>query len=172
MHEDNYFQLGYVLKTHGLKGGLIFKLDVDFPENYHTLKKVYIKVKKQDLSSFYIKSIHIVSSRAIVQLKGVKNIKRAQIFKRATLYLPLDQLPELEENQFYYHEVIGFSIKDEKKGILGTINNFYTDVLSFIAMKYRKKEILIPVHEHIIKKVDRKAKTLTVVLPEGLLEIE
>ncbi len=170
MQEDNCFQLGYIIKTHGLKGEISVMLDVDDPNSYRDLDVVFVKIKDQ-LIPFTIETIRISSKRAIVKFEAIDHVESARQLKGATLYLPLDLLPDLEACQFYYHEVIGFTIEDEKKGILGKVESFYASHQNLLSMKYNGTEVLIPVHDHIIKKVDKQRQVILVSLPEGLLEI-
>jgi len=81
-------------------------------------------------------------------------------------------LPKLKGNSFYYHEIIGFTVIDEKHGNIGVIekvlDNQHQDIFS---IKKENKEILIPVADEIIKKVDRKNKVIEIEAPDGLIEI-
>ena len=88
------------------------------------------------------------------------------------LFLPLDMLPELTGNKFYFHEVIGFSIEDEKHGFIGTItgvNDMSSQAL--FELEREEKQLLIPITDDIIKKVDRDQKTIYVKTPEGLVDL-
>ena len=81
-------------------------------------------------------------------------------------------MPELDEDEFYYKEIIGFKLVDVTKGAIGEIS----DVLEYptqavIQVMKDGKEILIPIHDDIIEKVDKKSKTLTVNTPEGLIDM-
>ena len=88
------------------------------------------------------------------------------------LYLPLTFLPELTGNKFYFHEVIGFSVVDQRRGNIGIIDRVIDQsVQAIFVLKYKTKEILIPVSDEIIIKVDRKNKTIKVDTPEGLIDI-
>ena len=87
-------------------------------------------------------------------------------------FLPEDNLDELDETQFYYHEIIGFDVEDQQLGKLGKVKTVYTmPIQDLIAMPYNGHEVLIPVNDEIIPKVNREAKILYVNLPEGLLEV-
>ncbi len=88
------------------------------------------------------------------------------------LFLPIELLPKLSGNKFYYHEIIGFSIIDKEFGNIGIIDKVldypHQDVFS---IKKDYKEILIPVSDDIIKNVNRKNKSIEIHAPEGLIEI-
>jgi 16S rRNA processing protein RimM len=88
------------------------------------------------------------------------------------LYLPLEFLPPLEGNKFYFHEVIGFSVIDQKFGTVGVITgiNDTTNQALFI-IDHKGTEILIPINDEFLTKVDRDNKTIEVNTPEGLIEL-
>jgi 16S rRNA processing protein RimM len=90
----------------------------------------------------------------------------------AELYLPLSTLPKLEGNKFYYHEIIGFTVVDAEAGEVGVIeevNDQSAQVLLVIKEGFR--EILFPVVDELIDKLDRKEKKIYVRFPEGLLDL-
>jgi len=169
--KDDCFQLGKITKTHGINGEMTFFLDVDVPEIYDDLDSVLVEVKG-DLVPYFIESIAINRNRAIVALEGVDTIEDAQKLVNCDLFLPLENLEELEADQFYYHEVIGFQIHDEQLGDLGTVRTIYTlNAQDLIAMDYQGKEVLIPINDEIVPSTDRERKVLNVRLPEGLLDV-
>ena len=81
-------------------------------------------------------------------------------------------LPKLEGNQFYYHEVIGFSLIDRIHGDIGVVQSI-NDSASQVLFEVLKgeKQLLIPLNDEIIKEVDRKAKTIAIDAPDGLVDL-
>ena len=172
MQYNDCFQLGHITRTHGTRGEVVFFLDVDFPEDYDELDSVFVEIKGQ-LVPYFIKSINVhKGNKAIVKFEDINSIEAATPLINCALFLPEDNLDELDERQFYYHEIIGFSVVDEKLGALGTVATVYTMATQdLIAMNYQGKEILIPVNDTIVPKIDRELKILHVSLPEGLLDV-
>ncbi|RZJ63135.1 MAG: 16S rRNA processing protein RimM, partial [Flavobacterium sp.] len=81
--------------------------------------------------------------------------------------------PKLEGDKFYFHEVIGFDVEDKRLGIVGkivSVNDIAAQPL-FEVLKDNVIEILIPMIDHFIVKVDRKNKVIKMDLPEGLIEM-
>ena len=171
MQLDDYYEIGFILKPHGLKGAVNIQLDVDEPEEYATMESVFVKIGNE-LIPFFIASMQLTGNKGVIYFEDVNSFEEAERLRSCPLYLPLDQLPELKEGQFYYHEVIGYTIVDEKEGDLGVIR----DVLSggnqdLISMDYKQKEVLIPVTDDIVLNADHEKKAVFVRLPEGLLDI-
>jgi len=81
-------------------------------------------------------------------------------------------LPKLKDDQFYYHEIIDYQIEDAKLGSLGVVKEVYsTGEQDVLIMIYKNREVLIPLTDEIIPKVDKKAKVVHSILPDGLLEV-
>lgn len=87
------------------------------------------------------------------------------------MYLPLTALPELEDDQYYYHEIIGFEILEDSKP-LGAVENIYNfPTQNLIVTTIQENEVLIPIQDDVVLKVDKNEKKVYVSLPEGLLEV-
>ncbi|KAA9357727.1 16S rRNA processing protein RimM [Larkinella humicola] len=171
MTKDDCFQLGKITKTHGVRGELVFFLDVDMPELYAEMDSVLIEVKG-DLVPYFIESISVNRNRGIVALESVETIEEAQKLVNCDLFLPLDNLDELDEGQFYFHEIVGFLVRDEKLGDLGTVRTVYNVApQNLISMDYQGKEVLIPVNDELTPSADKVHKILHVRLPDGLVDI-
>ena len=92
--------------------------------------------------------------------------------KSTSLWLPLDILPELKGNEFYYHEIVGFDVEDKKHGNLGKVTAVYTSGnQDLVAVDYKGTEVLIPITKDILYKVDKSEALIFTNLPDGLLEI-
>src|SRR5437868_9788187 len=91
---------------------------------------------------------------------------------KTNLFQPFSKLPKLKCNDFYFHEIIGFSVTDTLLGELGIIKDVYDLQQHPVGvMLYKEKEVLIPVSEQTLQKIDRENKKIFLTLPEGLLEV-
>jgi len=88
------------------------------------------------------------------------------------LYLPLKMLPKLSGNKFYFHEVIGFEVEDKRLGFVGEIQSINdTTAQPLFEVLKGDTEILIPMIDHFLVKIDRENKKVMMDLPEGLIEM-
>jgi 16S rRNA processing protein RimM len=171
MQLENCYEIGYILKPHGLKGAVSVQLDVDDPSKYNGMESVIVRIG-ENLVPFLISSFQLTGSRGIIQFEEILTKEDADELKSCQLLLPLEVLPELDEHQFYYHEVIGYRVTDQIIGPLGIIENIFTGGnQDLISMKYKDQEILIPVADDIVIKANHKKKEVLVRLPDGLLDI-
>jgi len=172
MRKEECFYLGKVVKKYSFKGEVIIKLDTDEPELYQDLEYVYLEIGKSLIPYFIKKSILQKFNQLRVDFEDVTSETDADNILKTDVYLPLEFLPELTGNQFYFHEVIGFTLEDENFGAVGKIKaiNDKTAQALFIVEK-DDKEILIPMVDDFIKKIDRKNKKVIVNTPKGLIEM-
>lgn len=170
MNTEDCFYLGRVTKPWGVKGQMVLFLDVDRPEDYAGLDSAFVEVKGRLVPHFFrIDSLN--GNKAVVTFEEIGPDQAAALAGH-DLYLPLELLPKLEGNKFYFHEVVGFRVIDDEKGDIGTLEQVieYPAQPLFQVMK-NGTEVLIPVIDEVVKKVDREQKTLYVSAPKGLIDL-
>ncbi len=164
--------MGKVVSKYSFKGEVLVKLDTDDPEAYQNMESVLVSLGN-NLVPFFIDRCRLHKSALLrIDFEESKDEAAADRLLGAELYLPLQQLPPLSGNKFYYHEVIGFTLMDNVHGDIGIIESI-NDSASQVLFEAKKgdKELLIPMTDDIITKVDRKSKMVHVSTPEGLVDL-
>ena len=170
MKREDCYQLGNVIKAHGLNGEIQIYLDVDVPEEYEELESIFI-LQGTKLIPFFIDTLQINSNKALTKLEGVDRREDAEALAGKEVYLPLSALPELEEDQYYYHDIIGFDFYDNGK-LLGIVENVIAfSAQTLLTVKVNNTEVLVPLQDEIIRSVDKAEQRVLANLPEGLLDI-
>jgi 16S rRNA processing protein RimM len=171
MLKEDCFELGHVTKLHGYKGAVKFFLDTDAPQEYSNLESIFLEVSG-NLTPFFIESISVNKNQAVIQFEGVKSEEDALALVKAGGYLPTNILPALDENHFYFHEVIGFKVEDREKGDIGVIEDVI-DLSSNVLLKinFNDTEILAPTNTGVNLKVDRENSKIILSCPPGLLDM-
>jgi 16S rRNA processing protein RimM len=172
MNKEDCFYLGKIVKKYSFKGELLAKLDTDQPDLYDNLEAVFINLRG-NLVPFFIESSQLHKSDLLrLNFEDVNSEADADALIKSELYLPLDLLPKLEGDKFYFHEVIGFTIKDKNFGDVGILRGINDSTAQALFEIDRDGiEILIPMNDEFIDKVDRKNKTIVVNTPEGLIDL-
>ena len=173
MRKEDCFFLGTVVAKYSFKGEVLIKLDTDDPETYLSLKSFLLEDESR-LIPYFTSKVQLHKSQLLrVSLEDVKSEKQADLMIGKSVYLPLDQLPKLADDQFYFHEIIGFEVIDSLQGPIGTItgvNDVSSQVL--LEVEYNQRQILIPLVEELIQQLDKQQKQLYLTIPEGLLDLE
>ncbi|WP_179337174.1 ribosome maturation factor RimM [Winogradskyella ludwigii] len=172
MKKEDCFYLGKIVSKYSFKGELLIKLDTDEPDLYDNLDAIFIDLRG-NLVPFFAESSQLHKSNLLrIKFEDVDTEEDADALIKTDLYLPLDLLPKLEGDKFYFHEVIGFAIIDSNYGDVGILKGI-NDSTAQALFEIDKDgiEILIPMNDEFIVKVDRKNKTIEVKTPEGLIDL-
>lgn len=172
MTTKDCFYLGKIVKKYSFKGELLAKLDTDEPDIYENLNAIFIELRGTLIPFFIEKSQLHKSDLLRLKFEGVNCEADADALLKSDLYLPLEILPKLEGNKFYFHEVINFKLIDENFGTVGTVKGINDSTAQALFEVDRDGiEILIPMNDDLIVKLDRSNKTITVNTPPGLIEL-
>jgi len=172
MQKKDCFYLGKVVRKHSFKGEVVIKLDTDEPELYNNLDAVFINVGNNLIPFFIEKSLLQKGNQLRVKFEDFTTEEDANTILKSAVYLPLDLLPKLTGTKFYFHEVIGFTIEDVNYGEVGVLFGINDKTAQpLFEIKNGEKEILIPMIDDFIKKIDRVNKKIIVETPEGLIEM-
>lgn len=172
MEKKDCFYLGKIVKKYSFKGEILAKLDTDEPELYENLEAIFINLKGT-LIPFIVEKSQLHKSELLrLKLEDIDTEEDANTLIKNELYLPLNLLPELDDDKFYYHEIIGFTVEDVNYGKVGTIKGVNdTTTQALFEIDKDGKEILIPMNDDFITKVDKPNKTIIVNTPEGLIDL-
>ena len=171
MTVEDCYKIGYVLKPHGLKGGVTISLDSDIPNDFGTLDAVFLGAG-ESLVPYFIVENSVTGNKAFVKFEDVDSIEDAEELTRKIVYLPKSARPKSEKGEFYNDEIIGCAVEDRQLGKLGVI----IDVMiagpnRLLVMDYHEKEVLIPINSPFIISVNKSKKQVTTELPDGFLDI-
>jgi len=172
MRKEDCFYLGKIAKKFSFKGEVLIYLDTDEPELYENMESVFVEFNN-NLIPFFIENSSIHKNDFLrVRFEDVKDEAEADRMLGNAVYLPLKMLPKLSGNKFYFHEVIGFEIEDKRLGVFGKIVavNDSTAQPLFEVLN-GDVEILVPMIDHFLVKIDRDNKKVIMDLPEGLVEM-
>lgn len=172
MKKEECFYLGKIVSKFSFKGEVLIKLDTDEPESYLKMESVFVDYNNNLVPFFIDKSALHKSDLLRVKFEDVDSEEDADDLMKADIYLPLILLPKLEGDQFYYHEIIGYTIQDINFGEVGIVKAVNDSTAQALFEVDRDGvEILIPMNDEFIGKIDRESKVIYVETPEGLIDL-
>lgn len=107
----------------------------------------------------------------MLKFEGIDNINDIEYLKGAVLYQERDHEDiELEENEFYYSDIIGCTVFDDEQQPIGRITSIFETGANDVWFVKGDKEYLIPYIADVVKDVDVENKTVIITPMEGLLD--
>ena len=162
-------EVGKIVNTHGLKGEVKIVPWTDSPDVFEDLEYVHVKSRIEN-RILHISNIKYQKNNIIVKFQELNKIEEAEPLKNSVLLAPRDMLGELPEGVYYIADLIGLQVFDENGDFIGEISDvFSTGANDVYAVKRaEKKDLLLPVIENVILKVDIAEKKVIARIMEGL----
>ena len=172
MRKEDCFYLGKIVRKHSFKGEVVIKLDTDEPELYQEMESIFVDLGNNLIPFFIEKSLLQKGNQLRVQFEEMYTEEEADSVLKADVYLPIDLLPKLTGDKFYFHEVIGFKAVDVNYGDVGIIESINDKTAqTLFEIKNGDTDIFIPMIDNFIKKVDRENQIIEFETPEGLIDL-
>jgi 16S rRNA processing protein RimM len=167
---DEYFNLGVISKVFSFKGEVIVRFDLNYPEILNNLTAFFLEINGE-LVPHQIEELTFQKKNfAKVKLQGVNTEQEAKNIVRTKIYLPDEFLPKLNNDEFYHHEIIGYTVFDQNNVNLGIISQvFDLPANPLIEILINNKEVLIPLS--LLEKLNKEKREIKVVIPNGLLDV-
>ena len=166
------FLIGKILTSHGINGEVKIRQITDFIERFYIGETVYYKSHEDTLLPLVIDGFRTMNKGLLVHFEGYSSIDEVEHLLGNNLYILEEQLTELDEHEFYYHEIIGCLVKTttgEKLGIIESIlSPGANDV--WVVKGSNGREILIPYIEDVVKEVHIAKKEIIIEVMEGLID--
>ena len=166
-----YIHIGKLAATHGLKGELVLKHSLGKRTDFKNAEAIFIeKIKEEYLPYFHENSLIKNNDETIVKLEGIDTKEAAAKFLQKKVWLTKNDFEKLVSKTAPVN-LIDFLVvnNNAKLGIVESVIEQPQQVVLQITIQ--NKEVLVPVNESTLKKIDRKKKEVHVNLPNGLLEV-
>jgi len=166
-----YFKIGRFVAVHGLKGELLLKHELGKKTSLKDLKNIFIEEKKDSFLPWFIESAKIKNEEEVyVKLEGIDTREAANKLTRKEIWLS-----EIDFKKYAAKtapaNLLGYVIIHEKNSLGEILEVIEQPHQILCRIEVKQKEVLIPLNENTIEKIDHRKKQILVNLPEGLLEI-
>ena len=166
-------KVGKIVNTHSLKGEVKVISSTDFEEErFKKGSKLLITRGNQLIREVVVQSYRNHKNFLLVKFEGIDSVEEAEKLKNLQIKIDSDEVGELEENEFYFHQIIGCEVFDENNKNLGEIIDILTPGANdvWVIKGENGKEILIPYIEDVVKKIDTTSKKVNIEVMEGLID--
>lgn len=169
---DKWYNVGKIVNTHGIRGEVRIISRTDFPEErYKVGNKLHVFLNDKDPIEVVITSHRTHKNFDLVTFNGYDNVNDVEPFKGGLLKVHESQLGDLEEGEYYFHEIIGCKVVTDTGEDLGVIKEILTPGANdvWVVKGEKGKEILIPFIDEIVKEINIEEKRILIHLMEGLV---
>lgn len=154
---SEYFKVGQIINTHGIKGEVkVFPLTDDV-NNFKRYKKVLVEDKWMN-----IQGVKFQKDRVILKLEGIDTMNDAETYKQKYLKVLRDEEPELEEGTYYVSDLVKCTVFDTENNELGQIYDVIQTKNNDVYWIRKPKELLIPVLEDIVLDINIDEKKIII----------
>lgn len=168
---SEYFKIGKLVAVHGLSGELLLKHELGKKTSLKGLQAIFVEDKKNSFIPWFIESAKIKTPEEVyLKLEGINTREAAIKLTQKEIWIP-----EIDFKKFAAKtapaSLLGYTIINNNVP-LGQILELLEQPHQLLCrLEIERKEVLIPLHEETLKKINHKKKEVIVELPDGLLEI-
>lgn len=167
--EPSYnFKVGTIVGIKGLKGEAKLKLESDF-DLLEPISSVLLKLGEAT-SRAKVKSIIQEGKSVLMRLDGFTSRDAIEPLVGASIFTQKSQLRELEEDEWWFGDLVGLSAYTTGGEHIGTVSAIIDSGSYLLEIKNEGKTFLVPFVKALVPTVDIRAKRLEIEALPGLLE--
>ena len=180
MTQPAFIIVGRVRKAHGIRGEVVVETITDAPDAiFASGRRVFAGTATGDLApnrlELHVRSVRPFNDGLLVGFAEVPDRTVAETWRGRYLLLPADELPALDEDEVYVHDLLGMRVELVGGQPVGTVEETY-ELPQGLAIDVRRvapreaETVMLSYDDRTIASVDKKARVIVVTPPEGLLE--
>jgi 16S rRNA processing protein RimM len=167
----NYFNIGKLVATFGVKGELILKHSLGKKTSLSGLETVFIEEKKDELLPYFIESTRIkTDSEIYLKLESIDVKEQAHRLVQKQIWLTADDFHKYAARSAPI-SLLGYHVLHQGEDLGEILEVIEQPHQLLCRLEINGKEVLLPVHTETLQKVDKNKKQVILDLPEGLLDI-
>lgn len=168
MKSDKKILVGKISNPHGIKGWVKVISFTDPIENILSYKKWIISDEERE-KTYSLEDSRVQGNKIVIKLENINNRNDADLLKNSVIHVNRSDLPELDENSYYWEDLVDFNVIDIKGNPVGKVDSLFrtgsNDVL--VIIDETRERLLVPfIMEEVIKYVDLAKEIISIDWPE------
>lgn len=169
MDKDGTLHIGTIVGVHGIKGYLKLYSSAESTILFEPGKLLSLHHCGGERKTYTVRDIKPYTKGFLIAFEGIADRNKAAEFIGAEIFIQRSELPALEEDSWYWCDLIGLDVYQTDNSYVGRIEKiFSTGANDVFVVKRKKKETLIPAIQSVVRNINLIEKKMTVDLPEGL----
>lgn len=163
--------IGKIARTHGNEGFVLVNLSSDYNSVCKEIEYVLLEIQHK-LVPFFIQSCKTKGGATYIQFDDITTTQLAETICGYTLFVPSNLITE-QESENHTHELLGYSLHSDKEyiGAITDVMEYSMNVVLAVETS-NNQEILIPFSSELLIEIDSENKKLTLIIPDGILDLE
>ncbi|ASF28800.1 MULTISPECIES: ribosome maturation factor RimM [Bacillus amyloliquefaciens group] len=171
---NRWFNVGKIVNTHGIKGEVRVISKTDFAEErYKPGNTLYLFAEgAAEPVKVTVNTHRLHKQFHLLQFKEMPSLNEVEHLRNMIIKVPEEDLGELEEDEFYFHEIIGCEVVSEDGELIGTVKEILTPGANdvWVVARKGKKDALIPYIASVVKDININEKKIKIHVMEGLID--
>ena len=168
MRSEKKILIGKISNPHGIKGWVKIISFTDPIENILSYKKWIISDEERE-KTYSLEDSRVQGNKIVIKLENINNRNDADLLKNSVIHVNRSDLPELDENSYYWEDLVDFNVIDIKGNPVGKVDSLFrtgsNDVL--VIIDETRERLLVPfIMEEVIKYVDLAKEIISIDWPE------
>jgi len=168
LDRQGFVEIGLFIGPHGIKGEVKVKSFTEIPENLFVYEEFFLGNQTKPIK---LKLVRKVKQNLICIVEDIKTRNEAEKFKNLTLYVKRDNLPLLNDDEFYQRDLLNFDVYNLERHNLGFVtsfNDFGGGLL--VEVQKNKKRFYLPIGKPFLKDINYKDKEVILNIDLGFIE--
>ena len=167
-----YYQVGKIVNTHGIKGEVKVLASTDFKESrFKPGAKLYLFAKGATTPiELEVKTYRKHKQFDMLTFVGLEDINLVEKYKQADLKISAEQQEQLAEGEYYYHQIIGLTVITTEGQEIGKIKEIMTPGANdvWVIARPKQSDLLLPAIADVVKKIKLDDNQVIVEMMDGL----
>lgn len=167
---QEYFEVGQIVNTFGIKGVLKVQPFTDEKERFEELKSVYI-CKKNEMKEVEIEEVKYHKQLVLLKVKDIDDMTEAEKYKGLFLKIHRKDAKKLPKDTYFIADIIGLQVYTDEGELLGKVDDIYSTGANdiYVVKDELGKQILLPSIPEVLKEIDLENEKVIVHLIKGLI---
>ena len=167
---QEYFEIGQIVNTHGVKGQVKVNPFTDDLERFEELKSIYI-VKNKKLLEYEIEEVKYQKNMLLIKFKNIDDLNMAEKYKGCYLKIHRKDARKLPKDTYFIADLIGLDVYSDENKYLGKVEDIFSTGANdvYVVKNDEGKQILLPSIPEVLKTIDLENEKIIVHILEGLI---
>ncbi|HEX6083375.1 MAG TPA: ribosome maturation factor RimM [Thermoanaerobaculia bacterium] len=167
--------VGVIRKAHGVRGEASVEPWTDSLERFDDLETVtLVSPDESQARETAVESVRIHAGRALLKFAGIDTPEDVQLLHNWTVEIPEEEARELEDDEYFLHDLVGLTLVDAEGRERGVVTDAYEGGAGILLNVKRSdgREFELPFAADLCTEIDLEAKRMIVSLPEGIEDLD